>query len=283
MNCWEFDNVVMDVARSETRGVPMDAVVKQQALAHAQSCSRCADCLASEQALSQGLRAVAMRDQSLAAPALLENVLLAAFRQQEDAKVPVAVVTPVVAASPLKLFFFRMKWALATAAGLALVAIAVARMMQPAPTQPHVVDNHTTPAPSATVSPAEREKVVPPIAPEPEIKKELAKNDVQPRPFIPVKRQPSRQNGRVTVDVGPFEVDVNEMESLSAKDFLVFDYARTLPPADSTQLMRVRMPRERLAPLGIQIPRAVRNSEYVNADFLVGSDGVPRAIRVVDR
>jgi hypothetical protein len=85
----------------------------------------------------------------------------------------------------------------------------------------------------------------------------------------------------VTVEVGPFELD--EPEAISAKDFLVFDYAQTLPPADSMQLMRVRMPRERLVPLGIPLPRETRNENFVNADFLVGSDGVPRAIRVANR
>ena len=61
MNCLEFDQVVMDVARSEMRGVPMDAVVKQQALMHTQHCSRCASCLASEKSLTHGLQAVAQK------------------------------------------------------------------------------------------------------------------------------------------------------------------------------------------------------------------------------
>lgn len=282
MNCWEFDQVVMDVARSETRGVLMDAAVKQQALAHAQDCSRCAICLASEKSLSQGFRAVAAEDCSLAAPPVVENALLAAFRQQQAERPRPIPVAPVVTESAFQLFFVRMRWALVAAAALALVVFAVARMLQPAPAQQIAGDKSVIPTPTATAKPFEPENVNTPVLPAPEMVKAEVRNNVRPRQVkVSNGGRATSREGRVTVDVGEFVID--EPEALSAKDFLVFDYARNLPPADSTQLMRVRMPREKLAPLGIQVPRAVRNNDYVNADFLVGSDGVPRAIRVMDR
>ncbi|MBS1809944.1 MAG: hypothetical protein JST84_17420 [Acidobacteria bacterium] len=283
MNCLDFDKIVMDVARSETQGVLMDAIAKQQALAHAQNCTRCANCLASEKALTQGLRAVVLDDRQLGAPVVIENALLAAFRRQADEKAVPVVVAPVE--SPFKLFFSWMRWGLIAAAAVALIVFAVARVTQPQPASLLAAGNSATPTPSTSVNVKEPEpNPVPQVKADPAL--EMASTAPPNRLAVPIKAAPVRRaaqlpRGNVTVDVGPFELD--EPERLSPNDFLVFDYARNLPPADSTELMRVRLPRSRLAPLGIPLPREVRNSDFVNADFLVGSDGVPRAIRVLDR
>lgn len=284
MNCWEFEKVVMDVARSETQGVRMDASVKQNALAHAQHCSHCAACLVSEKSLSLGLRAVAVDDDVLPLPAALETHLLAAFRAQHAVEVAAPVVREVVTASPFKLLFWRMRWAFATVA-VALLVLAVARGMQSSSApDPQQANAPARPAPSVIVAPPpvpDSAPVVPEkIAPPPNLLVRAGRQEGRATQ-VKAKWPPAEQRGRVTVEVGEFVVD--EPESISANEFLVFDYARNLPPADSTQLMRVRMPSERLAPLGIQVPRTVRNNGFVNADLLVGSDGVPRAIRVADR
>ncbi|MFN7931051.1 MAG: hypothetical protein U0Y68_24610 [Blastocatellia bacterium] len=286
MKCSEFAKVVMDVARSET--VPMDTVVRAQALAHTQHCSHCAACLASEQSLSQGLRVVTTVDESLTVPVGLEANLLAAFRVQHAVVEAAPVISPVLhdgfEPSPFKVFFWRMRWAFAAAA-IGLLIFAVARGMQPRSVgEPNVAKHPAAPTPSVTTSqpPAPRDLSPAPeaVAPPENLSARADKPERQPRQ-IKAQWPKAERRGRVTVDMGEFVVD--EPEAISANDFLVFDYARNLPPADSTQLLRVRMPSERLAPLGIQVPRTVRNSGYVNADLLVGSDGVPRAIRVADR
>ena len=286
MNCSEFEKVVMEVARSETRGGVMDAAVKHAALAHAQNCGRCATCLASEKSLTQGLRAVAAGDQTLGAPVSLENILCAAFRAQEDVAPAPKIVPHVVAASPFTLFWGRMRWAMAAAAAVVIIAFAIARGWQPAPTQQSIADGNVAPAPTVVAAPPARgEQVI--VMPHDELvardEPRVVRENRRPSQVkaIAANLRANRREGRVTVDVGEFVLD--EPESLSANDFMVFDYARNLPPADSTQLMRVRMPRAKLAPLGIQLPREARNNDFVNADFLVGSDGVPRAIRVANR
>ena len=258
----------------------------QRGMRHAQSCVRCAGRLKTQQALHRGLRAVAAGDQSLTAPVSLETTLLAAFRAREMA-VPIAanVIVPAFQESPLKLFFMRMKWALAAAAAIALIVFAVGLARQSAtPPQPVIATTEATPAP--TISIPLPEPRIEATVPQSEPARNLVVRTNAPRVPTQVRANlnralPVRRNDRVTVDVGPFELD--EPETFSAKDFLVFDYAQNLPPADSVQLMRVRMPRERLAPLGIPLPRETRNESFVNADFLVGSDGVPRAIRVANR
>lgn len=288
MNCLEFEKNVVDLARGES----LDASLKQRGTAHAQICLRCAGRLKNEQTISRGLRAVAKSEQMLSAPASIENALLAAFRAREEASpviAPIAanIVVPEFKESLLQRFFAQFKWALvpAAVAALVLVAFAVSRVMQPTSEHTPIVTATATPAPTVDVeSPAPEQVKVP--MPQLEEPQKLLAQAQYTRRAMPVKTSPKpmvsrSRGGSVTVDVGEFFVD--EPETISAKDFLVFDYARTLPPADSTQLMRVRMSRERLAPLGIPLPRETRNDNFVNADLLVGSDGVPRAIRVADR
>ena len=289
MNCVAFEKIVVDLARNEAQDLRLDGATMQRGMRHAQSCVRCAGRLKTQQTLHRGLRAVAVGDQSLSAPVSLETTLLAAFRAREMA-VPIAanVIVPAFQESPLKLFFMRMKWALAAAAAIALVAFAVGLARQSAtPPQPVIATIATTePTPAPTILIPSPEPRIETTVPQSEPARDLVVRTNAPRVPTQVRANPNRalpvrRNDRVTVDVGPFELD--EPETFSAKDFLVFDYAQNLPPADSVQLMRVRMPRERLAPLGIPLPRETRNESFINADFLVGSDGVPRAIRVANR
>lgn len=285
MNCLEFEKIVVDLARSES----LDASRKQLGMQHAHICLRCAVRLKNEQTISRGLRAVAKSDQMLSAPASIENALLAAFRSREGAaQVAANIIVPEFKESLLQRWFAQFKWAFvpAAVAALVLVAFAVSRVMQPtSPEQSPMANVIGTPSPTAAVESLAPEQIKVPM-PQLEEPQKMIANASSIRRAMPVKSSQQSmisgsREGSVTVDVGEFFVD--EPEAISAKDFLVFDYARTLPPADSTQLMRVRMPRERLEPLGIPLPRETRNDDFVNADLLVGSDGVPRAIRVADR
>jgi hypothetical protein len=53
-----------------------------------------------------------------------------------------------------------------------------------------------------------------------------------------------------------------------------------LIPLEGGQLVRVRMPRSNLIPLGIPIDQG-RASETIKADVLLSNDGLARAIRLV--
>lgn len=91
---------------------------------------------------------------------------------------------------------------------------------------------------------------------------------------------PVTPRGRVTVDLGQFEVEEPAgVGNLS--DFVAFDYAEHMAPPDAVRLMRVQMPPSRLVNMGVPVPVNLRSREMVNTDLLVGSDGNPRAIRVV--
>ncbi len=283
MNCLEFEKIVVDLSASETR--LLDAARKQAALTHTENCPRCAKRLAQEKSLRQALRAVALGDASLNAPAELETNLLAAFRAQNA-----TVIAPEL---PANVVPFRaksrmgwVKWATAAAAAILLLVLGLARAFQPhqLPTSPEkniIVRNSPTPTPSVA-----NDAPLPPqeILPEPPQMVAVSNRNSEMRAASKPKNLVPRTSpnvDRVTVDVGSFAPV--EPEEISARDFTVFDYAQTMPPPDRSQIMRVQFPSERLAPLGIPIPPQMRNRDYINTDLLVGSDGVPRAIRVVNR
>jgi hypothetical protein len=76
MNCQEFENSFEALAR----GALSDARERAEALAHEKACAACAARLADERSLAGGLRALAAGMKTAAAPARVEEALLAAFR-----------------------------------------------------------------------------------------------------------------------------------------------------------------------------------------------------------
>ena len=270
MNCHEFENQIIDSANAVSPSSEMKL--------HAQDCHRCAISFANAEAMNSALSQVARLEKNAAPSSNLEITLLTAFRQQHEKKsVPVIGWMDSVYAA-----FSQLKWGLATAVVLVLLGLAAAKML-PSEKKETVVK---TPDVTPTFS-------VPLPAPEPENKKF---SEPEPKPFL-VKRSPMNsirtipvavKNRKVvtpqpesstSVEVGDFEI-LEPEKPLLAKDFIPFDYAATMPPPDSLQVMRVKLAREKLASMGLMMPRGNRQSPFVNAALLVGSDGVPRAINV---
>ncbi|MHB8542115.1 MAG: hypothetical protein ACYDCD_14425 [Candidatus Acidiferrales bacterium] len=63
-------------------------------------------------------------------------------------------------------------------------------------------------------------------------------------------------------------------------DFVPVPYSEGFAPGDSGMIIRVEMPRSALADLGYSVD-ATRAADLVQADLLVGEDGWPRAVRLV--
>jgi|SRR5579875_350687 len=63
-------------------------------------------------------------------------------------------------------------------------------------------------------------------------------------------------------------------------DFVPLPYGESFPDSDSAVVVRVSMTRSALASLGYPIA-AGREDEVVRADLIVGEDGWPRAVRIV--
>jgi hypothetical protein len=77
MNCEEFQDVVISIARRES----MDAALSAQAHGHARACLRCAALLADARALGEELALLAADDQEKQAPLHVESALQNEFRK----------------------------------------------------------------------------------------------------------------------------------------------------------------------------------------------------------
>jgi hypothetical protein len=76
MNCMEFEEIVHDLDRPGTHGVAL----RERALAHAESCARCAQLLTETESLDQALHAIATTEGEQEAPAWVESALVREFR-----------------------------------------------------------------------------------------------------------------------------------------------------------------------------------------------------------
>lgn len=75
--------------------------------------------------------------------------------------------------------------------------------------------------------------------------------------------------------------DVDALESVSAGGFVPIPGTMSLPPLESGSLVRMELPVSILPSLGMT-PPATGHATEVTADIIVGQDGVPRAVRLVE-
>jgi len=81
MNCTEFENVVVAIARDEV----IEAAAHREGLAHADSCARCARRLAGEITLSEAMAAAMAEDSAKQAPPYVSKMLLEGLRERRMA------------------------------------------------------------------------------------------------------------------------------------------------------------------------------------------------------
>jgi hypothetical protein len=117
MNCFQFRDVMQDLARNEG----LDVATLNAALAHADTCGPCDDLLRETEALSADLRALADADFSRQPPARLEAEVLSAYALHKSSMLHAANLRLAAVA------------ALASIAALTLFAIFLVRHPHPAP------------------------------------------------------------------------------------------------------------------------------------------------------
>jgi hypothetical protein len=76
MDCSQFEEVLHDLDRPGTRGLAL----REVALVHAESCSRCAQLMTDAESLDFSLQTIALREAHLEAPPRIEAHLLKEFR-----------------------------------------------------------------------------------------------------------------------------------------------------------------------------------------------------------
>jgi hypothetical protein len=82
MGCRDFRNSIVDLARVE----PVDAALRERVLAHTAECAACAALLAAEERLTADLGVLRMEDREVEAPQQIEDALLEAFRKSNPAE-----------------------------------------------------------------------------------------------------------------------------------------------------------------------------------------------------
>ncbi len=114
-----------------------------------------------------------------------------------------------------------------------------------------------------------------------EDKEQIAETKLKPK-TSPKKFISSKSNSNLTASTKPEKHQVNrEKTKLKTEeiktDFIALNYS---PAAESGQIMKVKVPRSMMVTLGVT--NKVENStELVNAEVLVGDDGLARAIRFI--
>jgi hypothetical protein len=256
MNCHDFEATAGELASER----PMDAALREKALAHAASCPGCTSRFDDERALTAGLRKVT-RTTVDEPPARVGEAVLAAFRGRiPDSRAVVQTRTA------------RVRWAYAAAsfAAVALIVTLIVLMSSRAPhSQPPVVQEAANPGPAISDQPL-------PIVPQKQVSPEKPASVVtskQPRPADRIRNvgRPSR----------PPRSDNGAGEQVEiATDFIPLMNREILAQMDGGQVMRVELPRSALMSFGLPMDME-RASERIKADVVVGNDGLARAIRFV--
>lgn len=70
------------------------------------------------------------------------------------------------------------------------------------------------------------------------------------------------------------------LETQPPNEFVIVPGAAALPPLESGELVRMELPVSMLPALGVVPPASA--AMRVKADLIVGQDGLPRAVRLVD-
>ena len=255
MNCNGFEAVIGDL----TRGLLMEASLRDEALAHAAECQRCQMRLADERELTAGFRklaAVWTAESSVD----VEAALLVAFKKNR-------AELAVVGASPPRI----RRWIYAAVGVAALVVIVLMLSMTGSRTHGSLESRKVESA--ATAPPA------------------VSPQELSPKPNPPVLAEPRLIAGRATgVRAGGVNQslvrprrspahDESAPDAEIATEFFPLNRGG-IGQLDSAQVVRVELPRSAMMSFGLPI-NMDRADERIKADVVVGNDGLAKAIRFV--
>jgi len=236
---------------------------REDAMSHAALCADCALLLTETQDVQTALQSTARADIETAHPRV-RAALLTAFAQQHA-----ATVTPVVDMATHRRRT-RITLAIMSAAAVILM-VAVLRPVilkmtsAPTPQVDSVAEKTTAPQPTATVATA-----VPPTS----------SFNSKPLPFVshakPLPHVAVHESRAVATSI--------PRQTTSTKhtnEYFPLTYLASATAMESGTVVRVQLSRAALISLGV--PLSIDRTERVlNADVIMGDDGVARAIRVVD-
>ncbi len=245
MDCEQFDALLLDMDRPGS-----SSASRTQALAHAESCSRCAALLCESEALDFALSAVAREDAGIAAPARLEVALIQRFRREKG----------VAGRRGVR----RMVASFAAVAAVGLLALGL--------TLRHRARSPRNPAPPAwtsnsphSTSPATAISAEKPVAAHAPAAHDAANLASQPSGNRHVASPVSEQSANYT------------------GSFIPLPYADDAADLQDGTVVQVVLPRSALASFGLPATVYAGYADRVPADLILNEDGTPEAIRVVSQ
>ena len=256
MSCGNFETIIIEIARDRL----MDAATRERGLEHVRRCTPCATLLVEERALSRDLRAISARCSAEEIPERIETALLAAFRQApgQTRRSAHTIVAP------------RRRW-LAAVAALALLTFGISLAAW-------IASSHKREAPAIGSTGGGSS---PTSVPAPHEKSDQTRRQVAE--VLPLDRRipapMSEKRQKRSANVNRLSAS-NDSPSEFVTPFFPVIQGGEMIPFEGGQLVRVRMPRSNLIPLGIPLDQE-RASETIKADVLLSNDGLARAIRLV--
>jgi hypothetical protein len=249
MNCTSFREEVHEIDRDDS----LDASAYDAAVAHAQTCTRCARLLYQSRRLDTSLRALAKADEHREPSARLQGQLLREFRAQAPVRLGTAPAVRwlgIAAAVLILAGGALLVWRYARVTARTRVSAPAAPAIRSVPPQSARTNSAAAPAPPSPAS------VAVPLA-----------SALEPR----------SRAGRAAAAAQQSE-QPEELEDLA--DFIPLPYADDDTPLGAGELVRVRLSESALGLLGFPVSDDSA-AEPVTADVVIGEDGVARAIRFV--
>jgi hypothetical protein len=264
MNCREFERTIIDLGADHLSDAPAPA----RALAHAESCARCAALLDRELRMTAGLQAVAVEESAINAPERVREALRAAFvrglGQQAPAAAPLAV--------PPRSARQNSIWKMAAAAMLLLFAAGTALWMRERMAEVNDRPNHILGAAANRSAPQSPPGKTPEGPPE-----KLMEKPVNPRPASGI--HSSSAALRAAGHGRRRKPKVKEGDREAGELFQLTSVAKS-GATEFTQTVRVEISRSTLLTMGLPV-NIDRGEGPIKADIIIGEDGVARAVRIL--
>jgi hypothetical protein len=253
MNCRDFEKLVLALARVSL----LDAATREQSLGHTEGCKRCATRLAEERALLADVRAVIAELAAEEPPARVDAALLAAFRAQRA-----TTASPTVIPIPSRTRQWSSWKLAAVAAGILILLSLIAIFWRSTGLLGDQQEKQADlPTPANTPGP----RTMTPKQAGPPVGRDQVTAQQPEKRRKRVHRRSSRDD--------PVEVEV-------VTQFFPLREGEDLTALESLQLVRVELPGSALSEVGLPVNIETAN-ELVEADVLLGQDGMARAIRFV--
>jgi hypothetical protein len=252
MKCQEIEPIIISLARGQS----VEAAAREEALVHLDRCARCAIAFEEQQALTAGIRVAAESLANQGASPRVEEALRRAFREQLERVTAIRI-------PPESSENWRWSWRVIGAAGaMAILLLALLapedRLKSPPPNQKQ--ENH--PATPSVGAPRQKHNSQARTEGRGDQNQKPARNSAGSR--RPSKRHDVRRNAE----------SVNEV----ATRFYPLVEEGEMAPLESGLIVRVEAPASTFISLGLPIT-AESSNRPVQADLLLGQDGLARAIR----